>query len=279
MWTPFKQGEVRGSARGTVNKTLYRSTERLTKSSGTGLGLTIIKQLLARMKGTIDVESQYMHSEDIGPELSGTTFTVHIPLQSTMIRSPTPTSFDRPKIAILSRKTTRATACLTECWQLFSYTAEIVPDVAGLARGGPWKYVWAGLDYLNENTTQFDQLLRNKKLLVLVPYDTHDSLESLPTLLSAPNFVMLPRPLIWHTFDRRIIASRHRRQSTAPSQALRFAPEVEVINGDGEAKLQCQEESPKVQQTILIVEDNPVSSPLRNIISMTTYVMNRSTKN
>jgi hypothetical protein len=254
--------------------------KRLTRFSGTGLGLSIIKQLLARMKGTIGVESKYMHAEGIGPELAGTTFTVYIPLQSTMVGPPTPSSFDPPKIAILSRNTTRATACLTECWKSFGYTAEIVSDVAELTRCGPWNYVWAGLDYLNENTTQFNQLLRNKKLLILVPYDTHDSLESLPTLLSAPNFVMLPKPLIWHTFDRRITASKHRRQSTAPSQALRFAPEVEVINENGEAKIQRQEEPPKVQQTILIVEDNSVCIPFweRNP-DFLTNAMDRSTKN
>lgn len=233
------------------------------KFSGTGLGLSIIKQLLARMKGTIDVKSKYMHAEDIGPELAGTTFTVHVPLQSTMVRPPPPLSQDRPRIAILSRTITRATAGLTECWQSFGYNAELVSDVAALIRVGSWNYVWAELDYLNENTSQFNQLLRSKSLLILVPYDTHDSLESLPALLSAPNFVMVPKPLIWHTFDRRITASNHRRQSTAPSQALRFAPEVEVINENDctvEVKTSKEEEAPKVKQTILIVEDNPVCS-------------------
>lgn len=216
------------------------------------------------MKGTIDVESKYMHAEDIGPDLAGTTFTVRIPLQSTMVRPPTPTSYDRPKIAILSRNTTRAISCLSECWHSFGCTAEVVSDVAELVRSGTWKYVWAEIDYLNENTSQFKQLLRNKNLLILVPYDTHDSLESLPTLLSAPNFVMLPKPLIWHTFDRRITTSKHRRQSAAPSQALRFAPEVEVIkeNDDGERKIQKEEEeeAPKAQKTVLLVEDNSVSN-------------------
>lgn len=158
---------------------------------------------------------------------------------------------------------TRATACLKECWQSFGYTAEIVSDVATLVPGGSWNYVWAELEYLNENTNQFKQLLRSKSLLILVPYDTQDSLESLPTLISAPNFVMLPKPLIWHTFDRRIIASKHRRQSTAPSQALRFAPEVEVINENDSAdeiKISKEEEPPKVKQTVLIVEDNAVCS-------------------
>lgn len=204
-----------------------------------------------------------MHAEDIGPELAGTTFTLHIPLQSTMVRPPTPLSQDRPRIAILSRTTTRATACLKECWQSFGYNVQVVSDVAALVHGGSWNYVWAELDYLNENTSQFNQLLRSKSLLIFVPYDTHDSLESLPALLSAPNFVMLPKPLIWHTFDRRITASKHRRQSTATSQALRFAPEVEVINendGAGEVKTSEEKEASKVKQTILIVEDNPVCS-------------------
>jgi hypothetical protein len=237
MWTPFKQGEVRGSAR------------------GTGLGLSIIKQLLHRMKGSIDVESQYMHSEDVGPELSGTTFTVQIPLQSTILRPESPSNNDRPRIAILSKRTTRATDGIAKSWETFGFSVELVPDVASLAHS-QWEYVWAGLDYLNEDVSQFEHLLRKKKLLVLVPYDTHDSLEGLPSILSAPNFVMLPKPLIWHTFERRILASKHRRQSTAPSQALRFAPEVEVING--ETKAQWREESPLPQQTILIVEDNSV---------------------
>lgn len=233
------------------------------------------------MKGTIDVESRYMHAEDIGPELAGTTFTVRIPLQSTMVRLPTSLSQDRPRIAILSRSMTRAIACLTDCWQSFGYTAEVVSDVETLVRSGPWIYVWAELEYLNENTHQFKQLLRSKSLLILVPYDTQDSLESLPTLISAPNFVMLPKPLIWHTFDRRIIASKHRRQSTAPSQALRFAPEVEVINendGAGEVKMSKEEDAPKAKQTVLIVEDNPVCSFLL-YTHTSPYLPSRSTKN
>ena len=99
MWTPFKQGEVRGSAR------------------GTGLGLSIIKQLLKRMNGKIDVQSRYMHSEGVGPQHSGTTFTVTVAMPSTVSRPVTPATNEKPKIAILARKQDRALEGLQQCWR------------------------------------------------------------------------------------------------------------------------------------------------------------------
>ncbi|KAF2496131.1 hypothetical protein BU16DRAFT_617623 [Lophium mytilinum] len=252
MWTPFKQGEVRGSAR------------------GTGLGLSIIKRLLARMNASIDLETKYMHSEDVGPERSGTTLTVTIPMQSTMTRPATTPTADRPRIAILSKHMDRSMEGLRNCWESFEYEADLVPNVTGLT-SSKWKYIWAELSFLNENIGQFNTLSKKKNLSVLVPYDTHDSLEGLPGILSSPNFIMLPRPLIWHTFERRILASKHRRQSTAPSQALRFAAEVEVLNGelDGASNgtsngvaTEKPSEEPAAKYVILLVEDNPINQKL-----------------
>jgi hypothetical protein len=244
MWTPFKQGEVRGSAR------------------GTGLGLSIIKRLLHRMKGGIDVNSNYMHSEGVGPNHSGTTFTVTVPMQSTQSRAETLSNEQAQRIAILSKNRTRSIEGFRTCWETFGFEVELVPNVAALS-DSKWKYVWAELNFLQQEPSQFNDLLRSKQLLVLVPYDTHDSLEGLPGILAAPNFVMLPKPLIWHTFERRIVASKHRRQSTAPFQALRFATEVEVMNGEVNHKhqdqhIEQQRDSLKAKHVILVVEDNPV---------------------
>ncbi|KAF2423609.1 hypothetical protein EJ08DRAFT_595916 [Tothia fuscella] len=240
MWTPFKQGEVRGSAR------------------GTGLGLSIIKRLLERMHGVIEVESKYMHLVDIGPEQSGTTFTVTIPLQSTMARLETSPLKDLPRIAILSKNQSRSVEGFKHGWESFDFHVEMVINVESVVCSGPWKYVWAELDFLEANPAQYAQLLRHKKLTVLVPYDTHDSLERLPGILSAKNFVMLPKPLIWHTFERRVTASRHRRGSTAPSQALRFAAEVEIMNEEAKSAPDVAERSGK----ILVVEDNSINQKL-----------------
>jgi signal transduction histidine kinase len=236
MWTPFKQGEVRGSAR------------------GTGLGLSIIKQLLKRMNGKIEVQSRYMHSEGVGPLSSGTTFTVTIPMPSTVSRPVTPTINERAKVAILARKQDRALEGLQKCWNVFGLDPRLLKSVDELAHSNKWQYVWADLDYLSLNPDQFESLMKKPELMVLVPYDTHDSLEGLPGILTAPNFIMLPKPLIWHTFDKRFILKQKQRREALPTQALRFATEVEVLDGP---RLPGP---PRSTYTVLLVEDNLVST-------------------
>jgi hypothetical protein len=239
MWTPFTQGEVRGSAR------------------GTGLGLSIIQRLVHRMNGKIDVESQYEHAEGVGPEKSGTTFTVMIPVQSTNDSPRVTTSEEWPRVAILSQGSSRAMEGLRICWESYGFSVAMVPCVSALAKSS-WKYVWADLDFLTSNTQEFEALLRNSQYLVLVPFDTQDSLADLPGILTAPNFVLVPKPLIWHTFERKIAASHRRNRVAAPSQALRFASEVRVHNGETKTDYTA-----KVQNTnslVLLVEDNAVRS-------------------
>jgi signal transduction histidine kinase len=242
MWIPFKQGEVRGSAR------------------GTGLGLSIIKQLLKCMNGKIDVKSKYLHSEGVGPQNSGTTFTVTVAMPSTQSQPVTPASTERPKVAILARKQDRALEGLQQCWRAFNFDPRLLRSVEELAHnGGKWRYIWADLEFLLQNSDQFEALMKKPELLVLVPYDTHDSLEGLPGILTAPNFILLPKPLIWHTFDKRLIMKQKQRREALPTQALRFATEVEVLDDPMVPLLPAP---PRTTHTVLLVEDNLVCLPV-----------------
>jgi hypothetical protein len=249
MWTPFKQGEIRGSAR------------------GTGLGLSIIKQLLGKMKGSIEVESKYEHMEGVGPENSGSAFTITIPTASTLGRPQTASDEGRrPRIAILADGDNRAKEGLVLGWQMFGYDVTMVRRVSELG-GTQWKYVWAELEFLTDNESQFRELMGDERWLVLVPMDTQDSLESLPGILNAANFVMLPRPLIWHTFEKRILASiaRGRQGINGPSRALRFAAEVEVLNGS--PNKHSPEDLNQKKLVVLLIEDNPVSFMISALLS------------
>ncbi|KIW07407.1 uncharacterized protein PV09_02250 [Verruconis gallopava] len=241
MWTPFKQGEVRGSAR------------------GTGLGLSIIKQLLKRMNGQIEVQSHYIHSEDVGPSKSGTTFTVTIPMTSTVSRPASPLSTAQQKVAILVRKQDRALDGLQQCWRKFGFEPCLIHSVADLSHDHQWQYVWTDLEFLDLNPDQFEALMKKPDLLILVPYDTQDSLEGLPGILSAPNFIMLPKPLIWHTFEKRIVMKQKQRREALPTQALRFATEVEVLD---DPKVPSLPLLPKATYTVLLVEDNLINQKL-----------------
>ena len=58
LFEPFKQATTRGSQR------------------GTGLGMSIVKQLLQKMRGTIEVESKHPDTASVGSEQTGSTFTV-----------------------------------------------------------------------------------------------------------------------------------------------------------------------------------------------------------
>jgi hypothetical protein len=209
MWTPFRQGEVRGSAR------------------GTGLGLSIIRQLLHRMNGSIDVESRYEHTEGVGPERSGTKFIVTVPVCLAIPRPVVASDEERSKIAILSDNGCSVEG-LQNAWESFGFDVSTARSVAELG-GTRWKYVWAELSFLTNSKSAWSQLLRREDL-IFIPYDTRDTLDSLPGLLKARNVVLLQKPLLWHTFARRVLATHERHRSAAPSQALRFAPEVEVLN-------------------------------------------------
>lgn len=244
MWTPFRQGEVRGSAR------------------GTGLGLSIIRQLLQRMNGSIEVESRYEHTEGIGPGRSGTKFIVTVPVRLAKPNSVIVTDEERSNVAILSDNEFTVEG-LQIAWESFGFDVSTVNSVAELG-GTHWKYVWAELSFLMNRKSEWSQLLRREDL-IFIPYDTQDTLDSLPGLLKAHNVVLLQKPLLWHTFSRRVLAAHERHRSAAPSQALRFAPEVVFLSHSTSANSKSGKAFSPFKEhkyTILLVEDNPINRKL-----------------
>lgn len=270
MFEPYKQGEQKGAQR------------------GTGLGLSIIKQLLQAMNGTITVESKFAYSQDVGPDQSGSTFTITVPLQPSSLPSQDREPSSEQYIAILSETPTRALQGITQAWEKFGYEVTVVNHISELPTDRAWKYIWADMPFLIANKDQFRRLMKQQDWLVLVPYDTQKSLSDLPGIVAAPQFVLLPKPLIWHSFSTRVDAANRRSRSAAVSRTLRFAPVVEVmediaapelvqINAAQEHQAQKQQQQQQQQsepakqseqpqqprpQTILLVEDNPLNVKL-----------------
>lgn len=245
MWQPFKQGEVRGSAR------------------GTGLGLSIIRQLVNRMNGNIEVESKYEHAGGVGPYESGTTFTVTVPVGTSVYKQDRAIDNRHTAIAILSDCALPAEGLKTS-WNHFGFDVTIASSISDLG-DTQWEYVWAELSFLTKFKDAWAELLHREHLLILIPYDTQDTLVSLPGILTAPNIVLLQKPLLWHTFSRRILATRERKFAAAPSQALRFAPEVEVLDESSAISMQGLQQASSTKRreyNVLLVEDNHINRKL-----------------
>lgn len=237
LFEPFTQAQTRGSQR------------------GTGLGLSIIKQLLHRMQGTVQVESFHQDTPGIGPEQTGSKFTVTIPVPDS--RSSDVTEGEVPnrlEVAIFPCGSTRAVQGLCTSWQHFGYEVTTVHEFADLT-GTDWKYVWVDLLQLIADPPLLDQLTHQRSWTVLVSYNTQESLKQVPEIQSAPNFVMLQKPLIWHSFEERIAANQGPTNNIL-TKAVTFAPTVEILDRD----IKTEEEPPSADTVVLLVEDNPVLS-------------------
>lgn len=248
LFEPFTQAESRGSHR------------------GTGLGLSIIKQLLHKMQGDIRVESR--HSDMLGVEdgETGSTFTITLPVQLsenahyiTSMVSPVATGTNtpkfRPRVAIFLANNDRLPGGLRTAWDTFGYEAVVVQTFSDLTRS-EWKYVWADLALLAGNQDLLQQLLDQKQWVVLVAYDTQDALKQYPRILSAPKFITLQKPLIWHAFEQRIAESSGSSHNIL-TKAVSFAPTEEVLDHD--SKEQKKDDFAEKKLVILLVEDNPVT--------------------
>ena len=237
LFEPFKQATTLGSQR------------------GTGLGLSIVKQLLHKMEGSIEVESKHPETEDVEARQTGSTFTISIPVH--LPTSKNPSAKHNPRIAIFPSNNERSLEGLSLAWEKFEFDVTIVKEYSELA-DVEWKYIWADLAFLIQNPVCLQQLLRRDNCLVLIPFDTQETLHRLPTIVSATHFVPLQKPLIWHSFQQRIQASQQ--PGNELSRMVRFASKVDIVD-DQE---QVQERTAK-NLTILLVEDNPV--PLIQVIS------------
>ncbi|KAG9682032.1 PAS/PAC sensor hybrid histidine kinase, partial [Aureobasidium melanogenum] len=268
----------------------------------TGIGLNpnfipqiIIKQLLQAMNGTITVESKFAYSHDVGPNQSGSTFTVTIPLQPSSLPPQPSEQQDEKLVAVLSDAETRSLQGIKAAWEMFGHEVTVATSISELP-DREWKYIWADMPFLLNNKDQFRRLMKQQDRLILVPYDTQKSLSDLPGIVAAPNFVLLPRPLVWHSFATRVDAANRRSRSATVSRTLRFDPVVEVMQDIDPSTLrhptpseiseqetrqqqQNQQRAPSFgagdheqqksgspvqgqQQTVLLVEDNVINAKL-----------------
>lgn len=244
LFEPFSQAETRGTQR------------------GTGLGLSIVRQLLTKMQGNISVETRHADG-GFRPSETGSTFTIRIPVSASPAAQPT----SHPNIRLTG--STVALLCssprlldgLKRAWQLFGYAVVVVHHFSELANYEV-KYAWADFRYLSEHADCLRYLLSQEHLTTFVPFEHLDSLQHLPGVLSAPHFVPLLKPLIWHTFHKRI--------AIASDAATTLKTSALVAENTSKPKVRkgCERQrSPEGSATpgtvnILLVEDNVVSAAL-----------------
>lgn len=227
---------------------------RIGSQRGTGLGLSIVKQLLHKMQGTIDVQSRHPELEDIGPDETGSKFTISIPVKVDPSRRASEPIIESPTVAMFQTSREKSQAGVRLAWEHFGYNVVMVTDCKQLENIA-FKYIWADLIYLEKNTDCLNTLLARSEWTVLVPHDSQVAIQRLPGALSSSHFVPLQRPLIWHTFEARVTIAEQASNKTL-LRSVRFASKVDVL--DGQNKSQPRESSTSKNVTVLLVEDNPV---------------------
>ena len=237
LFEPFKQATTRGSQR------------------GTGLGMSIVKQLLHKMRGTIEVESRHPDTPSVDPEQTGSTFTVTIPAPLSTTPNPEPFLIESPsRVAVFHGDDERSFEGLRTAWEIFGFDVVRATDICDIS-DSEWKYVWVDLAFLKANPHHLQQLLEQNKWQVLVPYDTQEALRQTTSVLSESGLVRLQKPLLWHTFADQILAASEPFDNGASSRTVRFAPQVDIVNGNDE---ELPQEATAKDAVILLVEDNPV---------------------
>ncbi|KAI4224442.1 MAG: hypothetical protein LQ349_007242, partial [Xanthoria aureola] len=252
LFEPFKQAQTRGTQR------------------GTGLGLSIIRQLLHKMQGSIEVDSKYVGDPGVQPEQSGSTFTITVPVSLESSRHGSlPGSFP-PKVAIFSNEPkSRSLEGLSMAWNKFGYEPTVVRGICDL-QTVEWKYIWADFWHLKNDPTLLHQLAEREECVVLIPYDDPEMLRRDSTMTSTTHLVPIPKPLLWNSFEQRIIAVQESTNKPDLSKGVRFAASVDILDHKNEKTVQ---EAPYVKRgVVLLVEDNPINQKLgRKMLSALHY--------
>lgn len=252
LFEPFKQATTRGSQR------------------GTGLGMSIVQQLLERMGGTIEVESHHSETAGVNPGDTGSTFTITIPAPlsgplSSQISEPQ----SRSQVAVFYGNNDQAYAGLRTAWEKSNFDIVRVNKASDLS-GFDCKYVWVDVKYLQEHGGIRELLLNQERWQVLVPYDSQETLQQVPGLLAARNCFPLQRPLVWHSFLQRLTNVSVRQNSDALLRTVRFAPKVDIV--DAGISERIQEQLVTKDHTILLVEDNPINQKMgRKMLTALKY--------
>ena len=252
LFEPFKQATTRGSQR------------------GTGLGMSIVKQLLDKMEGSIEVQSKHPDVQEVESGQTGSTFTVTIPVQLSGSPEYSP-SFSEAlsNIAVFDGNNERFVEGLRSAWGLFGVNIVRVEKFSDLS-DIDCKYVWADLDFLKANVFLAQQLIEQDKWLVLVPCDNKGASHQVPRLHTARNVIPLQKPLMWHTFEQQITDALEQSTPASPERTVRFAPQVDIVAPpDCE---QVQENLTAKNLTVLLVEDNPINQKLgKKMLSALRY--------
>ncbi|KAI4194466.1 MAG: hypothetical protein LQ350_007745 [Teloschistes chrysophthalmus] len=243
LFEPFKQAQTRG------------------KQRGTGLGLSIIKQLLHKMEGTIDVDSQHLGTSGVQPGQSGSTFTITVPISVPDVPNGDYTRDDPlPKVAIIRNMyNLEASEGLETAWKTAGYDATVMRQISDLAQC-QWKYVWVDMSVLQRSPEICEFLAEHQEWLVLVSYESQEVLQQTRKMMEPAHFVAIPKPILWHTFEQRIASSRDPATKSSLAKGVRFAPRVDVLNGEGEKTV--EEATSGNHGVVLLVEDNPINQKL-----------------
>ena len=168
LFEPFKQATTRGSQR------------------GTGLGMSIIKQLLNKMEGSIEVQSSHVDESEVEVGQSGSTFTVTIPVQLPNSSKYSPSS-PKPSstVAVFHGNDERAFEGLCTAWGMSGFKVIRVGQFSELG-DTDCKYVWADLEFLRRNTYVLQQLLEQDKWPILIPSDKKEAAKTIPSSKGYP---------------------------------------------------------------------------------------------
>jgi anti-sigma regulatory factor (Ser/Thr protein kinase) len=236
LFDSFTQAKTRGSQR------------------GTGLGLNIVKKLVDKMGGIIQVESRHE------AEPSGTTFTIEIPVGiSRPQQRKSGMSIDIPTVVLLHRTEGRTLEGLKIAWELSGFRVIVVDSHRSLSNEG-FKYICVDAEFLEGNAECLRYLVDHQEWSVLVPYTERAVLQRLQGLMSTPHMVPISKPLVWHTLKEKVAnASMALSTNNSVSGTNHASSALANLLNDHRDNQDPGKSLPNTIFQVLLVEDNLVS--------------------